>query len=197
MTAKNKVNVRINKVYTRRGDFGKTSLIGGEVCWKDDLHVEAYGTIDELNTEVGYCIELLKNSNSKKITSLIKLLKSIQNELFNLGSQLAAKEKHDTLPKLSKSAITSLERAIDNANEKLPELHSFVLPGGSIINSQFHRARNICRRAERRTVSLSKKTLIYSESIQYLNRLSDAFFVWSRWISNELGDDENLWKPNR
>ena len=192
-------NIRINKVYTRTGDSGKTRLIGGAECRKDNARVEAYGTVDELNAFIGLCRELLKNTENEKFFSLISLLKSVQNELFNLGTQLAMEEGADTenLPQLSDDAISKLESEIDTANVSLSELTSFVLPGGSVINAQFHIARNVCRRAERRVVSLLKKENIDSVNIRYLNRLSDALFVWSRWVSNIIGDKENLWDPDQ
>ena len=198
MTDKKSPNIRINKVYTRTGDAGRTRLIGGEKRWKDDARVEAYGTVDELNSEIGLCRELLKEQKEDQFSSLICFLKSVQNELFNLGSQLAAAEDRDTenLPQLSDDAISKLETEIDTVNESLSELTSFVLPGGSVINAQFHMARNVCRRAERRTVTLSRNETVVPENIQYLNRLSDALFVWSRWVSHILGDTENFWNPN-
>ena len=191
-------NIRINKVYTRTGDAGKTRLIGGAETWKDNVRVEAFGTVDELNALIGLCRELLKKTGNEKFLSLIRLLKSVQNELFNLGTQLAMGEGADSknLPQLSDDAISKLESEIDTANVLLSELTSFVLPGGSVINAQFHIARNVCRRAERRTISLSKKENVNSENIRYLNRLSDALFVWSRWVSKIIGDEENLWEPN-
>ena len=199
MTDKKSLNIRINKVYTRTGDGGKTRLIGGEKRWKDDARVEAYGTVDELNSEIGLCRELLKEQKHDQFSSLIRFLKSVQNELFNLGSQLAVAEDSDSvnLPHLSGDAISKLESEIDTVNETLLELTSFVLPGGSVINAQFHMARNVCRRAERRTVTLSRNDSVVPENIQYLNRLSDALFVWSRWVSHIRGDTENLWDPNR
>ena len=198
MTDKKSPNIRINKVYTRTGDAGKTRLIGGEERWKDDARVEAYGTVDELNAEIGLCRELLKEQKEDQFSSLIRFLKSVQNELFNLGSRLAAAEDRDTknLPQLSDDAISKLESEIDTVNESLSELTSFVLPGGSVINAQFHMARNVCRRAERRTVTLSRNETVVPENIRYLNRLSDALFVWSRWVSHILGDTENFWNPN-
>ena len=196
MTDKKSPNIRINKVYTRTGDAGRTRLIGGEKRWKDDARVEAYGTVDELNSEIGLCRELLKEQKEDQFSSLICFLKSVQNELFNLGSQLAAAEDRDTenLPQLSDDAISKLESEIDTANELLSELTSFVLPGGSVTNAQFHMARNVCRRAERRTVTLARNETVDQENIRYLNRLSDALFVWSRWVSHILKDDENLWE---
>ena len=192
-------NIRINKVYTRSGDAGKTHLIGGEKRWKDNIRVEAFGTVDELNAEIGLCRELVKEIGNEKFRSLIRFLKSVQNELFNLGTQLATAEGDNSknLPQLSDDAILKLESEIDTANESLSELTSFVLPGGSVINAQLHIARNVCRRAERRVVSLLKKENVDPENIRYLNRLSDALFVWSRWVSKIIGDEENLWDPNQ
>ena len=197
MTDKKSPNIRINKVYTRTGDAGKTRLIGGEKRWKDDARVEAYGTVDELNSEIGLCRELLKEQKEDQFSSLILFLQSIQNELFNLGTQLASAEDRDSdnLPQLSDDAISKLETEIDTVNKSLLELTSFVLPGGSVINAQFHMARNVCRRAERRTVTLARNETVDQENIRYLNRLSDALFVWSRWVSHILNDDENLWEP--
>lgn len=198
MTDKKSPNIRINKVYTRTGDAGKTRLIGGEKRWKDDARVEAYGTVDELNSEIGLCRELLKEQKEDQFSLLILFLKSVQNELFNLGTQLASSEDRDSvnLPQLSDDAISKLETEIDTLNESLLELTSFVLPGGSVINAQFHMARNVCRRAERRTVTLVRNETVDQENIRYLNRLSDALFVWSRWVSHILKDAENLWEPN-
>ena len=198
MTEKKTPNIRMNKIYTRSGDAGKTRLVGGEERFKDDAKVEAYGTVDELNAEIGLCRELVKETGNKKFGSLIQALKTVQNELFNLGTQLAT-AKGDisyNLPKLSDDAILNLETNLDSANELLSELKSFVLPGGSRLNVQFHIARNVCRRAERRVVTLSKIEKIDPENLQYLNRLSDALFVWSRWISHIMKDEENLWVPN-
>ena len=197
MTDSKTFNIRLNKIYTRSGDTGKTRLIGGEERWKDDARVEAYGTVDELNAQIGLCRELIKETGNKQFDSLIQTLKSVQNELYNLGTQLAVAlgGDADNLPQLSDDAILKLESEIDTSNESLSELTSFVLPGGSVINSQFHIARNVCRRGERRVVCLSKKENVDSDNIRYLNRLSDALFVWSRWVSNIIGDEENIWAP--
>ena len=194
----NSPNIRINKVYTRSGDEGKTRLIGGIECSKDDVRVEAYGTVDELNAQIGFCRELLISENNKAFTFLISFLKLIQNELFDLGTQLASSDivQSSSLPKIKIDSIKKIEAQIDELNIDLPELSSFVLSGGSQINAQFHIARNICRRAERRAVTLYKYSEFNLINLQYLNRLSDALFVWGRWISKVLGDDESLWEPN-
>ena len=199
MTDRKTPNIRLNKIYTRSGDAGKTRLIGREERWKDDDRVEAYGTVDELNAQIGLCRELIKETGNEKFGSLIQTLKSVQNELYNLGTQLAVASggDADNLPQLSEDSILKLESEIDTSNESLSELTSFVLPGGSVINAQLHIARNVCRRAERRVVSLLKKENINPENIRYLNRLSDALFVWSRWVSKMIGDEENLWDPDQ
>ena len=192
-------NIRINKVYTRTGDKGKTRLVGGEQRFKDDPQVEAYGSVDELNSHIGLCRELLRETGREEFDYLISYLKIIQNELFNLGTQLAAPDdaRLAELPHVSENAVEKLETEIDSANELLNELKSFVLPGGSVLNAQFHITRNVCRRAERRAVSLSQNEKVAPENISYLNRLSDALFVWSRWVSKIMGDEENLWEPNK
>lgn len=193
----NSANIRINKVYTRTGDGGKTRIVGGEKRSKDDPRVEAYGSVDELNSHLGLCRDLLIKHNRDEFKELIQFLKIVQNELFDLGTQLACSdgELNSTLPKISGKSIKVLESEIDSANSDLGELKSFVLPGGSILNSQFHIARSICRRAERRAVTLANIESVEAINIIYLNRLSDALFVWSRWISHILNDNENLWEP--
>ena len=193
----NSPNIRINKVYTRTGDGGKTRLVGGEQRFKDDPRVEAYGSVDELNSHIGLCRELLRQTGREEFGDLISYLKTIQNELFNLGTQLAAPDdaKSTELPQLPENTVGKLESEIDSANKVLSELKSFILPGGSVLNAQFHITRNVCRRAERRAVSLSQNEKVAPENIRYLNRLSDALFVWSRWVSHILGDEENLWEP--
>ena len=191
-------NIRINKVYTRNGDNGKTSLIGGVKVDKDDLRIDAYGTIDELNSVLGLCISEINKIENKKIKEeTIKIFTRIQNELFNLGSSLSRLDidKESNFPSIKKVNIIKLENEIDQYNVKLPELTSFVLPGGSTINALLHLARTICRRAERISVTLMKRTKIDENILPYLNRLSDLFFVFSRWFSHKMNRTENLWDP--
>ena len=192
-------NIRINKVYTRTGDKGKTRLVGGVERYKDDPRVEAYGSVDELNSHIGLCRELLRQTGREDFGDLISYLKIIQNELFNLGTQLASTDdtRSAELPHLPENAVEKLETEIDSANKVFSELKSFVLPGGSVLNAQFHITRNVCRRAERRAVCLSQNEKVAPENIRYLNRLSDTLFVWSRRVSHILGDEENLWEPNK
>lgn len=190
-------NIRINKVYTRKGDGGETGIVGGGKRSKDDPRVESYGSIDELNSHLGLCRDLLIQQNLNEFKGLISYIKIIQNDLFNLGTQLACpdRELKNNLPQINKESIIFLESEIDSANSNLSDLKSFIIPGGSILNSQFHIARNICRRVERRVVRLGNIESVDAINIVYLNRLSDALFVWSRWISHILKDDENLWEP--
>ena len=191
-------NIRINKVYTRNGDQGKTSLIGGVKVDKDDLRIDAYGTIDELNSVLGLCISEINKIENKKIKEeTIKIFTRIQNELFNLGSSLSRLDidKESNFPSIKRVNIIKLENEIDQYNVKLPELTSFVLPGGSTINALLHLARTICRRAERICVALMKRTKIDENILPYLNRLSDLFFVFSRWFSHKMNRTENLWDP--
>jgi len=191
-------NIRINKVYTRSGDYGKTSLIGGIKVDKDDLRIDAYGTIDELNSVLGLCISEINKIENKKIKQeTIVIFTRIQNELFNLGSSLSRLDidEENNFPSIKKVNIMKLENEIDQYNVNLPELTSFILPGGSSINALLHLARTICRRSERICVTLMKKTKIDENVLPYLNRLSDLFFVFSRWFSHKMGRAENLWDP--
>ncbi|HVY95166.1 MAG TPA: cob(I)yrinic acid a,c-diamide adenosyltransferase [Bryobacteraceae bacterium] len=190
----------INCVYTRRGDSGETSLVGGQRRPKDDLRIEAYGTVDELNSFVGLAresaIELAPRAPG--LAALAGILQRVQNELFNLGAVLATlpEDLHPKQARITKTETAQLEREMDRMNEGLPALRSFVLPGGSRLNAELHVCRTVCRRAERICVTLAAREPVEPEIVKYLNRLSDALFVWSRWASRELGIPENLWDPN-
>jgi cob(I)alamin adenosyltransferase len=183
----------INRVYTRRGDSGETSLVGGQRRSKDDLRIEAYGTVDELNSLVG-----LARESALELTLLSGILRRVQHELFNLGSVLATlpEDLHPKQPRVTAEETAQLEREMDRMNVDLPPLRSFVLPGGSRLNAELHVCRTVCRRAERICVTLAAREPVDGEIVKYLNRLSDALFVWSRWASRELGVPENLWDPN-
>ena len=193
----NEPRLALNRIYTRRGDRGFTSLVGGQQVSKDTLRVECYGAVDELNAFLG----LASNSTTEhpQLAELSFIFLRIQHELFNLGSILATlpEDVHPQQPQITSAEITRLEEEIDRFNETLPPLRSFVLPGGSRINAELHICRTICRRAERLLVRLSREETVSAESIQYLNRLSDAFFVWSRWASHTLQIEEILWQPNK
>jgi cob(I)alamin adenosyltransferase len=184
----------INRVYTRRGDSGQTSLAGGQRVPKNNPRIEAYGTVDELNSFIG-----LARESARELPELDLILRRVQHELFNLGSILATlpADVHPKQARITAAESDQLEREIDRMNEGLPALRSFVLPGGSRLNAELHICRTICRRAERKCVTLSETEAIDEASLKYLNRLSDAFFVWSRWASHRMGVPETLWEPNQ
>ena len=196
----NEPRLALNRIYTRRGDQGETSLVGGQRLPKDARRIEAYGTVDELNAFVGAaCLtaEELAAQNPSMIAMAV-ILKRVQHELFNLGSILATRPEdvHPKQPRVTAAEIQLLETEIDRMNADLPELRSFVLPGGCRANVELHLCRTVCRRAERICVALAREEEIPPEAVRYLNRLSDAFFVWSRWVSSQLGAPEVLWEPN-
>lgn len=186
----------LNRIYTKRGDAGETSLVGGQRVPKDEPRIEAYGTVDELNAFVG--LAAVSCGERAGLAPLGRILHRVQHELFNLGSILATKPEdvHPQQPRITSAEITQLEREIDEMNAELPSLRSFVLPGGTRLNAELHATRTICRRAERLLVGLGRTEPVPAEAIQYLNRLSDAMFVWSRWVNHALGVSEVLWDPN-
>jgi cob(I)alamin adenosyltransferase len=190
-------HVALNRIYTKRGDKGETSLVGGQRVPKDSIRIDAYGTVDELNAFVG--MALISIGTDARLAPLAKILNRVQHELFNLGSILATRpaDVHPKQPRVTSIEIALLEQELDEMNEPLPSLRSFVLPGGTRLNTELHACRTICRRAERITVALSHIEEVPVETIQYLNRLSDALFVWSRWANHVLGVDETLWQPNQ
>jgi cob(I)alamin adenosyltransferase len=197
----NEPKITINRVYTRSGDTGETSLVGGQRVPKDSPRLECYGTVDELNSFVGLAAETLRSEAARhpRLEGLLAVLKRVQHELFNLGSILATlpEDVHPNQPRITPAAIERLEAEMDAANEDLPPLRSFVLPGGSRLNAELHVCRTVCRRAERLAVSLARQADVDPLAVRYLNRLSDAFFVWSRWASLVTGTDEVLWQPNQ
>lgn len=186
--------MRIDRVYTKAGDKGETSLIGGERVSKADPRLDCYGTIDELNATIGLVIEALAQSAAGP--HLTPILRRVQNELFNLGCELATPdaERRAKLPRVEPRHVEGLERDIDAVNDELPALKSFVLPGGGWPSAYFHLARTVCRRAERLVVGLAQAEDIGGDlPLQYLNRLSDALFVWGRWSALKDGKPEPLW----
>jgi cob(I)alamin adenosyltransferase len=193
--------VAINRVYTRGGDKGDTGLAGGQRVPKDSLRIEAYGTVDELNATIGVARATAEESlaGHAKLAELDAILKRVQHELFNVGSILATlpQDVHPRQARVTEAEIAQLEAEIDRMNAVLPALRSFVLPGGCRLNADLHVCRTVCRRAERICVTLARDEPIDGEIIRYLNRLSDALFVWSRWASHTLGVPEILWEPNR
>jgi cob(I)alamin adenosyltransferase len=186
----------LNRIYTKTGDAGETSLVGGQRVAKDSPRLECYGTVDELNCFVGAAAATAREAGLAELGSI---LERIQHELFNLGSILAT-EPADVGPKqprITAEEVRQLETEMDRMNEALPALRSFVLPGGSRLNAELHICRTVCRRAERAVVALRRTEVVDPVDIHYLNRLSDAFFVYSRWASQKLGVPETLWQPNQ
>jgi cob(I)alamin adenosyltransferase len=189
-------HIALNRIYTRRGDTGLTSLVGGQRVPKDTLRIECYGTVDELNSYIG--MARVSSLEHPELEPLAAILLRVQHELFNLGSILSTlpADVHPRQPRVSQAEIDRLEQEIDQANQSLPPLRSFVLPGGSRVNAELHAARTVCRRAERIAVGLSSHQGAAPEhAIAYLNRLSDALFVWSRWANTLTGAGEVLWEP--
>ena len=184
--------VKLNKIYTKTGDKGKTALASGKRVSKDDYRIQAYGTVDELNSILG----IVRVKASVKVK---KIISDIQNDLFDLGADLATPEqkKYKFVPlRITRKQVDRIEKSIDQFNKKLKALNSFVLPGGSESASFLHNARTVARRAETRIVSLSKKENINNDTIRYINRLSDLLFVLSR-VENQNGKKDILWKPGK
>jgi cob(I)alamin adenosyltransferase len=182
------------KVYTKTGDKGKTSLFGGKRVLKNDLQIESYGNVDELNSWMGMLRDSTPNSSEKQF------IVEIQENLFTIGSYLAtdpAKKEKLKLPAVSESWILSLESGMDTMDENLPPMQFFVLPGGHISVSNCHVARTVCRRAERSIVALDTDDLDIDFAKRYINRLSDYLFVLSRKWAIDFGADEIPWKPKK
>jgi cob(I)alamin adenosyltransferase len=176
------------RIYTRGGDGGETSLGGGRRVRKDSPRIECCGTLDELNSFTGTA----RTTAAAQAPLLAEILSRIQHELFDLGAALAAPDAG-----AFRSGVARLEAEIDELSRDLPPLDSFILPGGSRLNSELHIARTVCRRAERLAVALAAREPVPADALQYLNRLSDAFFVFARWASLQLATPENLWDPHR
>lgn len=180
------------KIYTKKGDQGLTSLIGGKRVPKNHIKIEAYGTVDELNSWLG----VLKDMTSQNFYKTF--IEDIQIQLFNIGSLLAEDKEHSKmkLPSVDEKMITAIEKNIDHLETILPPLKNFVLPGGNLANSYAHVARCVCRRAERNVVELTQIEEVNPIILQFLNRLSDWLFVFARFMSYVNHSPETLWKPN-
>ena len=180
------------KIYTKTGDKGSTSLLGGTRVSKSNIRIEAYGTIDELNSFIGLLRDFSSENENRK-----NLLISIQEKLFTIGSTLAtAPGKKFNTPNLQEADILLLENEMDKMDKELPTLKNFVLPGGHQYVSFCHIARTVCRRAERKCIELALNEEVNEAIVKYLNRLSDFLFVLSRKLSLELNAEEIAWKPN-
>jgi cob(I)alamin adenosyltransferase len=192
------MTISITRVYTRTGDHGETALVGGARVPKDSPRIEAYGTIDELNAVVG----LVRTFNEERLQEgehhrwLDEVLRGIQNELFDLGSELATPPDavYEGMFRVGEADVTRLERLMDECQKDLEPLRSFVLPGGGRINAFLHQARTVCRRAEREVLRLSRVEPIGEWPLRYVNRLGDLLFVLSRWVARHLGEREYLWE---
>ena len=190
--------IRITRVYTRTGDRGETSLVGGKRVPKDSPRIDAYGTIDELNSIIG----LARVFNEENLEAgeahhfLDEVLCKIQDELFDLGSELATPPEsfQQGMFRISQTEIKNIEKLIDKCQENLQPLESFILPGGGRVGAYLHQCRTVCRRAEREILRLSRQETISEWPLKYVNRLSDLFFVLSRWIGKETGEREYLWQ---
>lgn len=180
------------KIYTKKGDEGNTSLFGGDRVPKSSERINAYGTVDELNSVVGLAASYSLSANGKE------WLKRVQEALFVLGADLATPPtSEERINRIDEEAITVLEECIDEMEEELPPLKNFILPGGSLQGATLHLARTVCRRAERATVACSKDEEISALTIKYLNRLSDFFFVLARYENKQAGHPEETWEPER
>jgi cob(I)alamin adenosyltransferase len=190
--------IRITRVYTRTGDRGETALVGGKRVPKDAARIEAYGTIDELNAVLG----LARVFNEERLAEgeghrwLDEVLRRLQNQLFDLGSELATPDEaaYEGMYRVGETEVKELERLIDECQKALAPLKSFVLPGGGRVGAFLHQARTVCRRAEREILRLSRVEPLSEWPLKYVNRLSDLLFVLSRWVAKRLGEREYLWE---
>ena len=185
--------MRITKVYTKTGDKGKTRLAGGQQVWKDSLRVEAYGTVDELNAVIGVVRALCTAPASKLLDDELGW---VQNKLFDVGGLLATApgQSFGKMPQVTLEDAARLERLMDTCQPELRPLKEFILPGGGTMGAQLHLARTICRRAERRCVSLMRREQAHASIVVFLNRLSDALFVLARWVAKHQGVTEVYWQ---
>jgi len=192
------MSIRITRVYTRTGDQGETALVGGRRVPKDAPRIEAYGTVDELNAVLG----LARVFNAERLAEgegpqwLDETLRRLQNQLFDLGSELATPEDavYEGMYRVGQVDVTELEKLIDRCQKELAPLKSFVLPGGGRVGAFLHQARTVCRRAEREILRLSHAEPLPEWPLRYVNRLSDLLFVLSRWVARRLGEPEYLWE---
>jgi cob(I)alamin adenosyltransferase len=188
--------IRITKVYTRTGDRGETALVGGRRVPKDSPRIIAYGAVDELNSILGVVRALAAKESSPAAARLIEILQRLQNELFDLGSELATPPdaEYEGMWHASEAEVRALERTMDECQKSLEILKSFVLPGGGALGAFLHQARTVCRRAEIEILELSRVESLNPFVLRYVNRLSDLLFVLARWIAKQTGEAEFLWE---
>lgn len=191
------VAIRITRVYTRTGDKGMTGLVGGTRVPKDAPRIESYGTIDELNSAIGLARAFNRAERPSPARKRLEaILERVQNELFDLGSELATPPEaaYEGMFRVDADAVRALERLIDECQTDLAPLQSFVLPGGGKVSGFLHLARTICRRAERDILRLGRREDVGEHVVPYVNRLSDLLFVLARWIGKQNGEPEPLWE---
>lgn len=190
--------IRLTRIYTRTGDHGETALVGGRRVAKDSPRIEAYGTIDELNSIIGLArvFNAERLSKGKAPRWLDGVFRQLQNELFDLGSELATPEEavYEGMHRIGESEVKALEELMDQCQKDLAPLKSFVLPGGGRVGGYLHQARTVCRRAERRILALTRVETVSPWPLTYVNRLSDLLFVLSRWVAKKGGETEYLWE---
>jgi len=190
--------IRLTRIYTRTGDHGETALVGGRRVPKDSPRIEAYGTIDELNSIIGLArvFNAERLSKGKAPRWLDGVFRQLQNELFDLGSELATPDDavYEGMHRIGESEVKALEALMDHCQKDLEPLKSFVLPGGGRVGGYLHQARTVCRRAERRILALSRVETLSPWPLTYVNRLSDLLFVLSRWVAKKGGEAEYLWE---
>jgi cob(I)alamin adenosyltransferase len=196
---------KLTRIYTKTGDDGTTGLVGGQRIKKNDPRIEAYGTVDELSSAIGIVrAALIDTARGRSLdqaravevaTALDAWLAWTQDILFNLGCELATmpEDRTSSLPQVHAADAQALERGIDRAQNDLKPLDNFIHPGGSQAGAALHLARTICRRAERLLVGMNEQSGVTHESFVFINRLSDALFVWSRWINHAMDRPEHLW----
>ncbi|MBK7976876.1 MAG: cob(I)yrinic acid a,c-diamide adenosyltransferase [Deltaproteobacteria bacterium] len=190
--------IRINRVYTRSGDDGDTGLVGGRRVPKDSPRIEAYGDVDELNAALG----LARVFNAERLEAgpdhrwLDTVFRKLQNELFDLGSELATppEGEYEGMHRVGPAEVAGLEKLIDHCQEDLEPLKSFILPGGGRVSGFLHQARTVCRRAERKIVTLGRYEPVNEHLLHYVNRTSDLLFVLGRWVAKRTGEQEYLWE---
>jgi cob(I)alamin adenosyltransferase len=196
------MTISITRVYTRTGDGGETGLVGGRRVPKDSPRIAAYGVVDELNAAVG----LVRVFNEERLAAggpagtphrwLDGVLRKVQNQLFDLGSELATPPDaaYEGMFRMGDGEVTELEQIMDECQKDLDPLKSFILPGGGRVHGFLHQARTVCRRAEREVLALSRVEPVSEWTLRYLNRLSDLFFVLGRWVGKHGGEQEYLWE---
>jgi cob(I)alamin adenosyltransferase len=190
--------IRLTRIYTRTGDQGMTALVGGGRVPKESVRLEAYGTVDELNAAIGIVRTYLPNYRERFAADFewySEMLRRVQNELFDVGSELATppQAEYEGMHRMSEGEVAELEHEMDRMQEELRPLNSFTLPGGGVLNAFLHQARTVCRRAERICWALKRDEPVSDQLLIYLNRLSDHLFIQSRWVAKRLDEPEFLW----